>query len=70
MKKAKCFSKWKELLDPVWRAFLNNNCNSVSQKHLSENERSVDAVDNAMDILYTTGKGSRLNTVEKYYCRP
>jgi hypothetical protein len=41
--------------------------NSNFSKHLLENQQPADTTDNTMEILYTTGKVSHLNTTEKYY---
>jgi hypothetical protein len=49
------------------QVFHYNNCNSNFLKHLLENQQPADNTDNTMEILYTTGKGSHLNTTEKYY---
>jgi hypothetical protein len=44
-----------------------NNCKSNFSKHLLENQQPAGTTDSTMEILYTTGKGSHLNTTEKYY---
>jgi hypothetical protein len=49
------------------QAFHYCNYNSSFSKHLLENRQPADTTDNTMEILYTTGKGSQLNTTEKYY---
>jgi hypothetical protein len=48
------------------QAFCNNKYESNFPKHLLENQHPIDTIDNTMEILYTTGKGSHLNTTEKY----
>jgi hypothetical protein len=47
--------------------FHNNNCNSNFSKHLLENQHPIDTIDKIMEILYTTRKGTQLNTVKTYY---
>jgi hypothetical protein len=49
------------------QAFHYNNCNSNFVKHLLENQQPADTTDNTIEILYTTGKVSHVNTTEKYY---
>jgi hypothetical protein len=48
------------------QAFQNNNCNSMSSQHLSEIQHPTDTIGSTMELLYTKGKGSHLDTVEKY----
>jgi len=47
--------------------FHNKTCNSNFSKHLLENQHPIDTTDKSMEILNTTGKGTQLNTVKKYY---
>jgi hypothetical protein len=36
-------------------------------KHLLENKRTLNPMENSMEILHTTSKGRMLNTIEKFY---
>jgi hypothetical protein len=36
-------------------------------QHLLENEHHIGPMENAMDIIYKTGKGRMLDTLEKFY---
>jgi hypothetical protein len=65
-----CWTNWKEFLTQFnehLQALHNNNYNCNSSKHLLQNQHPFGTIDNTMEILHTTGKGSHLNTTEKHY---
>jgi hypothetical protein len=41
--------------------------NPIFSKHLIENQHPFSTIKNTMEILYTTGKVSRVNTIKKLY---
>jgi len=47
--------------------FYNNYQNSNFSKHLLQSQHPINTNDNTMEILYTTAKGSHLNTPDKFY---
>lgn len=70
MQKVISWTKWKKVF--IWfnenlHAFCNNNCNLNFAKHPLKNVRFIGAINNAMEIQYTTNKCLHLNAIEKYY---
>jgi hypothetical protein len=50
-----------------FRDFKYGNGESRFAAHLLENKHSIDAVDNIMETLHTTGKGRMMDTLERFY---
>jgi len=50
-----------------WQAFCKNTYNSKFSKHLSKFKHLIDTTDSTMEVQYTMGIRSHLNTIQKFY---
>jgi hypothetical protein len=48
-------------------SFRQNNYQSKFAQHILENKHSFGPIEDIMDILYITNKGTHMNTIEKYH---
>jgi hypothetical protein len=49
------------------RDFKYGNRKSKFAQHLLDERHPIDAMENIMDIMYVTNKGTMMNTIEKFY---
>jgi hypothetical protein len=50
-----------------YKSFRDKTDSSSLAKHLNENAHSFGPINNIMGILHYQGKGTHLNTIEKFY---